>query len=82
MAVDLLSVGLSDPAASALGPTRLDPIELFLTADIVVQAVMIGLILASIWVGTSIVSFSLRMGKLDRRSNDFEVDVWEAEGGA
>ena len=31
---------------------RLDPLSLFLDADIVVQLVMLGLILASIWVWT------------------------------
>ena len=34
---------------AAAAPTRLDPIRLFLDADIVVQLVMTGLLLASIW---------------------------------
>ena len=63
----------------AAAPARLNPLDLFLQADIVVQAVMIGLFLASIWVWTIIVSFSLRMGKLERRSSDFEADFWQAE---
>ena len=63
----------------AAAPTRLNPLDLFLQADIVVKAVMIGLILASIWVWTIIVSFSVRMGKLERGSRDFEADFWEAE---
>ncbi|MBV7266209.1 protein TolQ [Erythrobacter ani] len=57
--------------------TRLDPLELFLDADIVVQAVMAGLILASIWVWTIIVAFSMRIGKLERRSSDYQADFWE-----
>ncbi|MEP5938153.1 MAG: protein TolQ [Erythrobacter sp.] len=59
--------------------TRLDPLDLFLQADIVVQAVMLGLILASLWVWTIIVSFSLRMGKIERRSRDYEDEFWDSE---
>lgn len=58
------------------GPARLDPLELFLAADIVVQAVMVGLIIASIWTWTIIVSFSMRSAKLARRSADFEDDFF------
>lgn len=57
-------------------PTRMDPIELFLDADIVVQLVIIGLVLASIWVWAIIVGFSLRMGKVGRQSSAFEEDFW------
>jgi len=59
--------------------THLDPVALFLQADIVVQVVMAGLILASIWAWTIIVSFSLRMGGVSRRSAAFEQDFWDAE---
>jgi biopolymer transport protein TolQ len=61
----------------AAGPTRLDPLELFLQADIVVQAVMIGLILASIWTWTIIVSFTMRRGRLERASRTYEMEFWE-----
>ncbi|WP_172449888.1 protein TolQ [Porphyrobacter sp. HT-58-2] len=64
-------------AAPAVAPTRLDPVELFLQADIVVQAVMIGLILASIWVWMIIVSFSLRIGGLSKKSAEYEAEFWE-----
>ena len=64
-------------AAPPTAPTRLDPVELFLQADIIVQAVMIGLILASIWVWMIIVSFALRIGKLETRSRDYEVEFWD-----
>jgi biopolymer transport protein TolQ len=63
----------------AVAPARLDPLQLFLQADIVVQAVMAGLILASIWVWMIIVSFSLRMKRLELRSRDFEADFWDTE---
>ncbi|HYD23706.1 MAG TPA: protein TolQ [Croceibacterium sp.] len=64
--------------ASAV-PTRLDPLQLFLDADIVVQVVIVGLVLASIWVWTIIVSFSMRMGQVRRRSDAFEQDFWDAD---
>ena len=65
-------------AASTGTPTRLDPIRLFLDADIVVQAVMAGLLLASVWTWTIIVSFSLRIGAVRRRSRQYEDGFWEA----
>ncbi len=64
-------------AAAAPAATRLDPVELFLQADIIVQGVLVGLILASIWVWTIIVSFSLRIGGLGRKSSDYELEFWE-----
>lgn len=64
-------------SAAAAAPTRLDPVELFLTADIIVQAVMIGLIIASIWVWTIIVSFSMRIGGLGKKSREYEDEFWE-----
>jgi biopolymer transport protein TolQ len=64
-------------AASAPAATRLDPIELFLQADIIVQAVMIGLILASIWVWMIIVSFSLRISGLSGKSRQYEAEFWD-----
>ncbi len=63
----------------AAAPTRLDPIRLFLDADIVVQLVMAGLLLASVWVWMIIVSFSLRMRKLRSRTIDYENEFWQAE---
>lgn len=68
-------------AAPALGgtSTHLDPLQLFLDADIVVQVVMAGLLLASIWVWTIIVSFSLRLGGVKRRCAKFEEQFWQAD---
>lgn len=59
--------------------TQLDPLTLFLEADIVVQIVMVGLILASIWVWTIIVAFSLRAGKLEGKSRNYENDFWDTK---
>ncbi|WP_370191144.1 protein TolQ [Qipengyuania sp.] len=64
---------------SAAAPTRLDPIRLFLDADIVVQLVMAGLLLASVWVWMIIVSFSLRMSKLRSRTIAYENEFWQAD---
>ena len=63
----------------AAAPARLNPLDLFIQADIIVQAVMVGLILASIWVWTIVVSFSMRIGKLERNTRDFEADFWESD---
>ena len=46
----------------------LSPIALFLRADIVVKAVMAGLILASIWTWAIIVAHALRIGRI-RKGN-------------
>ncbi|MFA7603315.1 MAG: protein TolQ [Novosphingobium sp.] len=69
---------LSLLAVAAGAPTRLNPVKLFLDADIVVQVVMAGLVLASIWVWAIIVAFSLRMGSVRRRCAAYEADFWQA----
>ncbi len=72
MTLDLLSA-----AATAAAPARLNPVDLFLQADIIVQAVMVGLILASVWVWMIIVSFSLRVGTMRKKSREYEDEFWE-----
>lgn len=67
-----------DLLATAAAPARLDPLELFLMADIVVQAVMAGLVLASVWVWAVIVAFPLRMGGVRKRCDAYEADFWKA----
>lgn len=64
---------------AAAAPTRLDPIRLFLDADIVVQLVMTGLLLASIWVWMIIVSFSVRVAKLRTKTIEYESEFWQAD---
>ncbi|WP_374408257.1 protein TolQ [Pelagerythrobacter sp.] len=68
---------LSQLAAAA--PNRLDPVQLFLDADIIVQLVMIGLLAASVWTWTIIVSFSMRMGGIHRRASEFEAEFWRTD---
>jgi len=69
---------LSLLAAAAAAPKHLDPLKLFFDADIVVQVVMAGLILASLWVWTIVVSFSLRHRALSKRCDAYERDFWKA----
>ncbi len=66
-------------AAGSIAPTRLDPLQLFQDADIIVQLVIIGLLLASVWVWTIIVSFTLRMGRLRSSSAKFEQEFWTSD---
>ena len=65
--------------AAAEAPTRLNPVRLFLDADIVVKLVMLGLLLASLWTWTIIVSFSLRMGRLGSKTRAYEDEFWQAD---
>lgn len=66
-------------ASVAAAPTRLDPVRLFLDADIVVQLVMAGLLLASVWTWMIVVSFSLRMARLRRKTGEYESEFWQAD---
>ena len=71
-----MSVPVFLAVAAADAPTRLDPIELFMDADIVVQAVILGLVLASIWVWAIIIGFTMKMGRTNRSSRAFEEEFW------
>ncbi|KPF93848.1 protein TolQ [Novosphingobium sp. AAP83] len=72
MTFELLSQG------GSFAPTSLNPVQLFLDADYVVQAVMAGLVLASVWVWTIIISFSLKMSHVQRNCDKYEREFWEA----
>jgi biopolymer transport protein TolQ len=69
---------LSLLAVAAEAPRHLNPVKLFLDADIVVQLVMAGLIVASIWVWTIIISFSLRHAGIVKRCEAYEREFWKA----
>jgi len=62
-----------------MSASAMSPIALFVQADIVVKAVMIGLILASLWTWTIIVGHALRIRRLGRESDRFEADFWKAD---
>src|SRR5690606_38492238 len=58
--------------------TRLNPFQLFLDADIVVQLVMVGLLLVSIWTWMIIFSFSMRLRRISRRNAAFEEEFLDS----
>jgi len=65
-------------ASGAAASAHLNPVKLFLDADIVVQLVMLGLLLASVWVWTIVVSFSVRLGAVNRADAAYEQGFWQA----
>jgi biopolymer transport protein TolQ len=56
----------------------LSPIGLFLQADWVVKAVMLGLLAASIWTWAIIIGFGARLRRTAAASAAFEEDFWQA----
>ena len=74
----LLDVTASGMAPLSSAPAHLDPVRLFLDADIIVQVVMGGLALASIWTWTIILSAGLRLWRARRRCDAYENDFWQA----
>ncbi|MXP14819.1 protein TolQ [Altererythrobacter confluentis] len=70
---------LAAAPALAGASDHLDPLKLFLDADIVVQVVMAGLLLASVWVWTIIIAFSVRFAGVKRRSAKFEDEFWKVD---
>ena len=61
-----------------LQPTQdlMSPLNLFLQADAVVKAVMIGLLLASIWTWAIIFTHSIRLKRINRGTDKFEREFW------
>lgn len=57
----------------------MSPWALFLQADIVVKAVMIGLLLASIWSWAIIFERSRRLRRIDGEAGAFEERFWKAK---
>lgn len=62
-----------------LSPGSTSPLALLLHADIVVQIVMAGLLLASIWTWAIIIGFATKVGSTRRNIEKFERDFWKAE---
>jgi len=54
----------------------MSPLNLFLQADAVVKAVMLGLLLASIWTWAIIFTHSIRLRRINRGTDRFERDLW------
>ena len=59
--------------------TDLSPFALFMQADIVVKAVMLGLLLASIWSWAIIIERARRLKRLNAETLAFEERFWAAE---
>jgi biopolymer transport protein TolQ len=59
--------------------TNLSPWALFLEADVVVKAVMIGLLLASIWSWAIILDRARRLKAINREAEKFEEHFWQSE---
>ena len=72
---------LASGSASVSGalPTRLDPVQLFLDADVVVQVVIGGLLIASVAVWTITVAVWWKLGRAARRCKAYEAEFWAAK---
>ncbi|MBK6413342.1 protein TolQ [Sphingopyxis sp.] len=68
-----------DNISLAADAATLSPVALFLQADIIVKAVMIGLLLASIYVWAVIFTHGRSVNTLMRASENFERDFWRAD---
>jgi biopolymer transport protein TolQ len=66
------------PDAQIAG-SLMNPVSLFLQADIIVKLVMLGLLAASIWTWTIIFGHGLKLIRMGRSSEKFERDFWKAE---
>ena len=69
---------MSVPGATGAA-VSMSPIALFMQADIVVKAVMLGLILASIWTWAIIIGHAWRLRRVSRENERFEREFWEAD---
>jgi biopolymer transport protein TolQ len=63
----------------ALSTDALSPLTLFLEADIVVKAVMLGLLFASIWSWAIIIERARRIARLAREARQFEEWFWKSD---
>ena len=65
------------PAANAV--EMMSPLALFLHADAVVKAVMLGLLLASIWTWGIIFTHATRLKRINGATDAYERDFWAAK---
>ena len=70
---------MNNSGAAGAAAEMMSPIALFMQADIVVKAVMIGLILASIWTWAIIIGHAARIRKAAQENERFEKDFWKAQ---
>ena len=62
---------MTTPAEVAM----VNPIALFLEADLIVQGIMVGLVIASLWSWTVIIDKAFRFAALNRQADSFEAAV-------
>jgi biopolymer transport protein TolQ len=62
-------------AAATITPENFSPLHLFLHADLVVKAVLLGLIFASLWSWAVIIDKAVRITALNRAADNFEDEV-------
>lgn len=72
--MDLLILAEVAPATG----NGLSIVKLFLDADWVVKAVIVGLVLASIWAWTIIIGFLFRLSKINDETGRFEAEFWKS----
>ena len=65
--------------AAPTTPDVMNPVTLFMQADIVVKVVMVGLFLASVLTWTIIAVQWLKMRRIRAENDKFERDFWKAE---
>ncbi|MEQ1726147.1 MAG: protein TolQ [Sphingopyxis sp.] len=75
---NLPAPNFSPASIPGVEPTTFSPLRLFLEADIVVQVVMAGLLLASIVTWGIIITHGMRLAKVRRDAEAFERDFWRA----
>ena len=73
--VDVTTTGGSDAASTG----SLSVVSTFMRADVIVKAVMVLLLIASLWSWTIIVNKWLAFGTLRRRATKFEKIFWSGQ---
>lgn len=78
MIFSLVDTAALSAATLSTDPATMSPWALFMHADIVVKAIMIGLLLASFWTWWVIFSFTLKLSNARKQSEKYERDFWQA----
>lgn len=76
MAAQALDTGQAIAGGGAVSHTNLSMWDLFWGADFIIQLVMVGLIIASIWSWTIIIQKTIRLRRLNYLANRFEDAFW------
>ncbi len=74
-----MDAGIVTESLGAAATHDMSAIGLFMQADIIVKAVMIALVLASIWSWAIIISKRGLLARLNKRANKFEDSFWSGE---